>query len=399
MVTRHPAPAYQDLFRHRAHSLHDHHRPGAVHFTWNARGALFQLLTTLPARTGGMILVPAFHCIALVKPILAAGFELGFYRIRTDLTIDVDDLAAQLHSEAAAVLVIHYFGFPADLDGVLPLVRARGALLIEDCSHAFLTRDRGGVLGHQGDYAVFSYYKCAPSGIGGALVANGGTSLPTAQGARVPWPVQLAVIRRWLMEADARRPKRGMQILHRALAALSRRGLTQRGQPAGGGNPRTASGAPLRGFLDDPYLFDLSLARAGLPWYARRIVESSPWDEIALARRRNYAALSRLIPDSEVLRRLIPDLPDGVVPYMFPVYLRNRRHHEQALREAGVPLLRFGETLHHELEGAGESARTDAEDLSGSLLLLPVHQDLDPQQIGRYVARLLEYVAGIPSKC
>ena len=374
---RHPSPTLADAFRHRTHSLIDRHRPGAVHFTWNARGALYQLLTALPRRRGGTVLVPAYHCVALTKPLVAAGFAIDCYRVRPDFTIDVEDLATRLHADVAAVVAIHYFGFPTDLDGVLPLVREHGALLIEDCSHSFLTRDRGNWLGQRGDYAVFSYYKCAPSLVGGSLVANGSAPLPATPAAGVPWPVQLALIRRWLRQVDARAPNRSLRIVRRALASLESRGRADLLPP-----PR---------ILDDPYLFDLSLARIGLPTYVRRVIEASPWDEIARARRRNYAVLSRAIRDSEVLRRPLPSLPDGVVPFMFPLLFRDRRQHETALREAGVPYLRFGEVLNSAVEMAGAKARSDAAYLSGSLLLLPVHQDLDERQIDAYVSVLLDY--------
>ena len=49
---RYPWPTLADPFRRRTHSLRAHHRPGSVRFTWNARGALFQLLTAMPDRRG-----------------------------------------------------------------------------------------------------------------------------------------------------------------------------------------------------------------------------------------------------------------------------------------------------------------------------------------------------------
>ena len=298
----------------------------------------------------------------------------------------MEDLAARLHADVAAVVVIHYFGFPTDLDGVLPLVRTHGALLIEDCSHSFLTRDRGGWLGQRGDYAVFSYYKCTPSLVGGSLVANGNAPLPAAPdaggsvaGAAGVDPSVAEGGRCACAEADHCASCGVRSPASRAVAG-----------------PIPSSVLPPPRFLDDPYLFDLSLARTGLPSYVRRIVEASPWEDIARKRRRNYAVLSRLIPDSSVLRRPLPSLPDGVVPFMFPLFFKNRRPHEAALREAGIPYLRFGEVLHDAVERASESARSDAAHLSGSLLLLPVHQDLDERQIEAYVALLLDYVARLP---
>lgn len=396
MNPKYPSAEFADLFRRRLHRLSDHHRPGNARFTWNGRAALFQLLSALPKRRGVTVLVPAYHCIALTQPILAAGFTIECYRVRPDLTIDIEDLVSRLRADVVAVLVIHYFGFPADLDGVQCAVRAHGAVLIEDCSHSFLTRDRGACLGQRGDYSVFSYYKCTASLVGGALVANGGAPLPAIPCDSAPWPVQLAVVRRWLQQANARAPKQPMRLLDRVLRSMVGRGFArfERATARDKGNGGTEM--PPAGFLDMPYLFNPSLARAGLPAYVQRIIEASPWEDIANARRRNYAVWSRLIPDSPMLRRPQPDLPDGVVPYMFPLLFRDRRRHEAPLREAGIPYLRFGDVLDRSVEHADDAARRDAQYLSGSMIVFPVHQDLDERRIEAYVKALLDYVAQLP---
>ena len=378
-----PSARYADLTGARVADLHEHHLPGRVRFTWNARGALFQLLKELPRCDRGTVLVPAYHCMALIQPIVAAGFEIGCYRIRPDLTVDHADLAEQMGPHVAAVLVIHYFGFPADLDDIVQLTQRQGALMIEDCSHSFLTRDLDMPLGRRGNYAIYSYYKCAPSVVGGALVANGDAPLPATPVSRAPWPARLTVLRRWIKQADERNPVWAMQLGQRALAALTRFGFD-----GYAGRKRLAPG-----FLDEPYLFDPALASAGLPPWVRRIIEGADWNAIARARRRHYTALCSLLQDTEVVHRPIPTLPEGVVPYMFPVLFRNRIHHEAALRAAGIPFLRFGETLHGALAAASEGARADAEALSRSLLLLPVHQDVDVPILERFAARLKDYAA------
>lgn len=395
---RHPSATFADLFRVPTHDLVDHHHPGQVRFTWNARGALFQLLNAKPDRSGATVLVPAFHCLAIVKPILAAGFKVACYRIRRDFTIDLDDLAARMRDDVAAVVVIHYFGFPTRLDDALSLARARGALLIEDCSHSFLTRHDGRWLGQHGDYSVFSYYKCVPSLIGGALLANGGLPLPEIPGCRAPWLAQLAVIRSLLKQADANAPERSWRAIPRALGKHAIRTLARRIRRPEPESDEGTGVARLDECLDDPYLFDASLAPAGLPAFAQRIIEASPWKEIAKIRRRHYATWSELLPDSAIFQRPLPDLPEGVVPCLFPILLRDRWRHDTALRAAEVPYLRFGIDLHATVENAGETARADARYLSESLMLLPVHQNLDESMIREFGERLLHLAEHLSSR-
>jgi hypothetical protein len=237
---------------------------------------------------------------------------------------------------------------------------------------------------------VYSYYKCVPSIVGGALVAND-ADLPI--GDRVtdaPWPARLAVIRRWIRQSDGHAPKRWVGLLQRILARIARR--EQGWRPVNGAAVEAPEGGATPGFLDDPYHFSSALANATLPVYVRWIVEAAPWEETIKARRRNYAAWSRSIVDDDVLHRPLPHLPEGVVPYMYPLLFRGRRAHEKPLREAGVPYLRFGETLHPAVTNASENARNSAEALSDSLLLLPVHQKLDERQVLVYADRLRDYV-------
>lgn len=393
MQPREPRAVYADLFRRRSGSLVELHGPGRVRFTWNARAALYQLLEELPRSTRSTVLVPAFHCMALVRPILAAGFEVDCYRVCEDFTIDLEDLAQRMRADVAAVLVVHYFGFPADVDGAARLAKAGGAWLIEDCSHAFLTSDRGKPLGQRGDYAVFSYYKCVPSVVGGALVANGSAPLPGHAPAAAPWPARLMIRQRWLKQAGERGRGPAASVFQRLLAGVARRGLARRTEASNESGDAAREARLPAGFLDEPYLFHPSLARAAMPGWTRRVVEASRWAGVAAARRRNYASYARLIADTAALHRPLPELPDGVVPYLFPVLFEGRRRHEAAMREAGIPYLRFGEILHEAVEGASAPARREARGLSDALLLLPVHQDLDDRHVADIAHRLIGYAA------
>jgi hypothetical protein len=182
-----------------------------------------------------------------------------------------------------------------------------------------------------------------------------------------------------------------MRVVDRVLGSLVSRGLVRHAR-----RHVSDAGAETRrlppGFLGKPYFFDVSLAQAGLPAYVQRIVEASSWDEIVIARRRNYEALVRVILDSTLIRRPLTRLPAGVAPYMFPLLLENRGQHEQPLRAAGIPYLRFGVPLHPVIERASDAARADAEYLSARLMLLPIHQDLDEDHVRTYAGALLDYV-------
>ncbi|HBK06776.1 MAG TPA: erythromycin biosynthesis sensory transduction protein eryC1 [Acetobacteraceae bacterium] len=74
-----------------------------------------------------------------------------------------------------AVVPVHLYGQPADLDRIVPLCRAHGVALIEDCAQAHGARLHGQRVGTFGDAATFSFYptkNLGALGDGGAVATN-----------------------------------------------------------------------------------------------------------------------------------------------------------------------------------------------------------------------------------
>jgi dTDP-4-amino-4,6-dideoxygalactose transaminase len=87
------------------------------------------------------------------------------------------DLAAALdgNRDLHAVIPVHLYGQAADLDAILPLARARGLFVLEDCSQAHGATLGGRKLGTIGDAAAFSLYptkNLAALGDGGIVATN-----------------------------------------------------------------------------------------------------------------------------------------------------------------------------------------------------------------------------------
>src|SRR6267143_688900 len=73
----------------------------------------------------------------------------------------------------AALYVIHYAGFPQDMQAARQLAGELGVPLIEDCALALLSSEGERPLGSFGDLSVFCLYKTLPVPNGGALLARG----------------------------------------------------------------------------------------------------------------------------------------------------------------------------------------------------------------------------------
>jgi len=382
LATPHPTLRFDDVrFRPSSH-LRDFYSPGKLRLTYNARAAFYQLLCSLRESGRRTVLLPAFHCTALVEPVPRAGFKADFYRLLPDFRPDLDDVRRRFSDEVAVIVVIHYFGFPVDLAPFLRLRAEFGGHVVEDCAHSFLSRNGTSFVGHGADFSLFSFYKFVPSLAGGGLGINLEGFPEATAPATVSWREQLTLAKRLFEQMLENSPENpASKIL---LKAERWRVNRRRSQPS------AVSHSVL---VDDPYLFREELARSGMPGICRRILECNNWDENRAARRRNYSLFSEEIQDGPHVTRVLPDLPEGVCPWAFPILLPSRSVHDKQLRELGVPVYSFGEILHPLLANQNDQARRDAERLSEQLLLLPVHAQLDATTVREIARRIKMYLS------
>jgi dTDP-4-amino-4,6-dideoxygalactose transaminase len=102
--------------------------------------------------------------------------------------------------------------------------------------------------------------------------------------------------------------------------------------------------------------------------------------KVTALRRRNYCVLMQRIEASRSLRPLLPDLPRGSSPWLFPIQVEDRDSLWRYLAANGVESYRFWRLGHASVPTEGyehESA------LRGHLLALPVHQDLTEAEVSR----------------
>ncbi len=95
-------------------------------------------------------------------------------------------------------------------------------------------------------------------------------------------------------------------------------------------------------------------------------------------RRHNYLKLLAELGDLPGCRPLFPSLPDGVVPQVFPLVFEAPERAFPLLKQAGVPIIRFGEYL---WEGMNASTCPVSAELSRCVFQLPCHQELLPNEL------------------
>ncbi|MGK5671629.1 DegT/DnrJ/EryC1/StrS family aminotransferase [Micromonospora sp. URMC 106] len=112
-------------------------------------------------------------------PILANGLRIRWVDVDpATLNMDLDDLAAKISPATRAIVVVHWLGYPVDLNRLRAVVdRAtagydRRPLVVEDCAQAWGATYRGAPLGTHGNVCVFSTgaIKILTTGSGGFVV-------------------------------------------------------------------------------------------------------------------------------------------------------------------------------------------------------------------------------------
>jgi perosamine synthetase len=350
---------------------------GALEFPFNAprqrsfafaRNALFAALRAIRVQPDQEVLVPAFHCVTVVDPVLRSGARCRFYNVDRQLRADMVSLEAAISERTRALLVIHFFGFPQALDEIARLCARHEIVLIEDCTHALYSSDAGHPLGTRGGLALFSFRKTLPVLGGALLVANGdAVGLPTVN--RPPqWSYELRSVKyatdRILGRGTCREPLADPVVDHD-------NGRREPRRAAGG-----VGGSPdgwLYGYDFNPDLNERRGAAVSA-WLARH------FDSVAIRQRRrhNYDRMLKRLSDARGVRIPLSQLPEGASPWSFCIDTLGKSGLDRALRAQGVPAFTFGEVLH---EALAVGAFPDAEYLSANLIQLPIHQDVSSEQI------------------
>lgn len=125
----------------------------------NGLDALMLSLKALGIGEDDEVLVPSNTYIATVLAVTYVGAKPVFVEpdIRT-YNIDTVQMADKITSKTKAVIPVHLYGQPADMEGVMAIAREYGLKVIEDCAQAHGALYHGQAVGSFGDASGFSFY-------------------------------------------------------------------------------------------------------------------------------------------------------------------------------------------------------------------------------------------------
>lgn len=137
--------------------------------------ALHLALAAANIGPGDEVIVPALTFVATANAVTYTGAVPVFADIHPDTwTLDPTDAERRLTPRTRAILPVHLYGHPADMDPLLDLARSRRFLVIEDAAEAHGARYKGQIVGGLGHAGCFSFYgnKIISTGEGGMLLTN-----------------------------------------------------------------------------------------------------------------------------------------------------------------------------------------------------------------------------------
>lgn len=126
-------------------------------------------------KPGDEVIVPALSFVVSASAALPMGAVPVFADCDPNtLQMDAAAIESLISPRTAAVIVVHFGGYPANLDKIMPVVRKHKLALIEDCAHAQGSQWRGKGCGSYGDFGTFSFQqsKGLTCGEGGIVLAR-----------------------------------------------------------------------------------------------------------------------------------------------------------------------------------------------------------------------------------
>jgi dTDP-4-amino-4,6-dideoxygalactose transaminase len=138
--------------------------------------ALLLAFMALGIGPGDEVICPAFTFFATAGSVVRAGATPVFADSRAEcFNLDVASLEGLITPRTRAIVPVHLFGQPADMDGILALARRRGLRVVEDAAQSFGAEYRGRRVGALGDFGTVSFYptkNLGAMGDAGLVVTN-----------------------------------------------------------------------------------------------------------------------------------------------------------------------------------------------------------------------------------
>jgi perosamine synthetase len=141
----------------------------------NGTTALQLAIRLLDLKPGDEVIMPTFTIISCAQAITyCSGVPVLIDSDPRNWQMDVSQIEAKITSRTRAIMVVHIYGHPADMDPILEIAQRHGLIVIEDAAEVHGSEYKGRKCGGFGDISIFSFYanKLITTGEGGMLLTK-----------------------------------------------------------------------------------------------------------------------------------------------------------------------------------------------------------------------------------
>jgi len=142
----------------------------------NGTDALEIAIKALELPPDSEIIVPANSFIASAEAVVRNGHRIVFCDADPDdYTVNIEDAKRRISNKTSAIMAVHLYGHPCDMDPLLEVAREHHLRIIEDCAQAHGAEYKNNRVGALGDVGTFSFFpgkNLGAYGDGGAIVTN-----------------------------------------------------------------------------------------------------------------------------------------------------------------------------------------------------------------------------------
>lgn len=142
----------------------------------NGTDAIEIALQALGVKKGDEVIVPALSWISTSEAVGNIGATPIFVDINKDyFTIDVSKIEQKITPRTKAIIVVHLYGLPVEMDEVMKIAKKHKLFVLEDCAQAHGAEYKDKKIGTFGDIATFSFFpskNLGAYGDAGGIITN-----------------------------------------------------------------------------------------------------------------------------------------------------------------------------------------------------------------------------------
>jgi dTDP-4-amino-4,6-dideoxygalactose transaminase len=141
----------------------------------NGTDSLEILLVAMGIQPGDEVIVPAISWISTAEAVTTAGGVPVFADVDEDFLIDISKIEERITNRTKAIIPVHLYGNPVDMNALMAIANKHGLLVLEDCaqSHAAtINGQKAGTFGHAASFSFYPGKNLGAYGDAGGMVTN-----------------------------------------------------------------------------------------------------------------------------------------------------------------------------------------------------------------------------------